>query len=286
MIDISNYMDYQYHLKKDNKVGFCHAHHDSSCPLIRLDPHDDRVREFIEYMMNRGATTGSEHSMKADDFIRLHEDIPKIVTNRSERQYIGYAIEDNEIGNHYHIIPGNSYTGAFDAVDDDGINVQIKGKSLRYGLSPESISSLEMGAMERLPKLVDNAGEVFKLVVVFHDGDLVYGRAVFTISSEKWSDEVYPRFLQVFDTDHVFHGVPIGHHEPLWEARKQYLHDELCSIREEFYDTHHHHMLFTPHPKRDSKGQKRVQVSVSYEGLKSICESCEITNPTYLIVRK
>lgn len=102
MIDISNYMDYQYHLKKRQQGWFLQRSHDSSCPLTRLDPHDDRVREFIERMTDRGATTRSEHSIEADDFIRLHEDIPKIVTNRNERQYIGYAIEDNEIGSHYH----------------------------------------------------------------------------------------------------------------------------------------------------------------------------------------
>lgn len=206
--------------------------------------------------------------------------------SRTERQYMGYAIEDRLKATEYEDIFDGGYTDYFDAMDADGIPVQIKGKSMPYGSTFDDVSQIEMGAMHRLLKTSDIAGRMFTIDLVLHDANLVFIRLKIRVLSERWNEEVSMKMIRLYDQPNVFKGIGNGHeYDGLWKERSLEL-QELCKeIRAEFRKEHGHDLMFHPLLKRDSKTQKRVQVSVSLQVLLDIADDYEIDDGSYLVSR-
>jgi hypothetical protein len=282
MVDINDYREYKYHIRPNQSIWFCNAKQESRCGYRRLYLDDPRVLEFVRSLHKHH--DGRERTSAANRYIKEHPEIPVIHTSRTERQYMGYAIEDRLKSTDYEDIPDGGYTDFFDAMDVDGTPVQIKGKSMPYGSTFDDVHSIEMGSMQRLLKTSDIAGRLFIIDLVLHDANLVFRRLKVKVLSERWNEEVSMKMMWLYDQTKVFEGIGNTHEDDgLWKERCLELNNLLKDIRDEFRKEHGHDLIFRPLLKRDSKTQKRVQVSVSLQGLLDIADDYEIDESAYLV---
>lgn len=185
------------------------------------------------------------------------------------RQWVGYRLENYLIQKN-HLIPSEVYTSPFDATTSKGIDVQIKVKKIK-NLNENSKTSLDFGAFSRLPKEKD-----FKIVVANyqqqHDKAVVKKVYTFNIEAEKWNSFLEEEAFDLLKPSAVFNNIPCGHqYDNLWRNRRRLL---SKSYRENYNDMS---AIFRPRFKRDSKGQKRIQVGIPFNKL------FEFSNNSYLV---
>lgn len=185
------------------------------------------------------------------------------------RQWVGYTLE-NYLIQLNQFIPSEVYTSPFDAQTSQGKDVQIKVKKIK-NLNENSKTPLDFGAFSRLPKEKD-----FKIVVANYqqkdDQALVKKVYTFNIEAEKWNFFLKKEAFDLLNPSSVFNNMPCGHqYDHLWRSKRQ----SISKIYRENYNEMS--KIFRPRFKRDSKGQKRIQVGIPFNKL------FEFSNNSYTI---
>lgn len=175
------------------------------------------------------------------------------------RQWVGYKLE-NYLINFNKYIASEVYTSPFDAQTDSGVNVQIKVKKIKK-LTQTSTSPLDFGAFARLPKEED-----FKVIVANYqqNNDKAFVKKIYTfnIKAEKWNASLNQDAFNLLDPEYVFEDIPCGHqYDYIWRKKRRHI---SKTYRENYNEMS---KVFRPRFKRDSKGQKRIQVGIPFNKL-------------------
>lgn len=180
-----------------------------------------------------------------------------------ERQYPGIQIE-HAIISRLNLKKAEGYTDKFDAFSNvDSTPFQIKSKKVKK-LSFNKKVKIEFGGFDRLKKTEN-------FVVIIENYQMV-NNSVFEIDSfeflvdyKKWNALIDDDAISLLHKSNVFDGISNDHSDDaIWKKRRS-------SLKKEYIKNYPAMaQYFMPRFKRDHKNQKRVQVGVPMDLLKTL----------------
>lgn len=180
-----------------------------------------------------------------------------------ERQYPGIQIE-HAIISRLNLKKAEGYTDKFDAFSKvDSTPFQIKSKKVKK-LSFNKKVKIEFGGFDRLKKTEN-------FVVIIENYQMV-NHSVFEIDSfeflvdyKKWNALIDDDAISLLHKSNVFDGISNDHSDDaIWKKRRS-------SLKKEYIKNYPAmSQYFMPRFKRDHKNQKRVQVGVPMDLLKTL----------------
>ena len=180
-----------------------------------------------------------------------------------ERQYPGIQIE-HAIISRLNLKKAEGYTDKFDAFSNvDSTPFQIKSKKVKK-LSFNKKVKIEFGGFDRLKKTEN-------FVVIIENYQMV-NNSVFEIDSfeflvdyKKWNALIDDDAISLLHKSNVFYGISNDHSDDaIWKKRRS-------SLKKEYIKNYPAMaQYFMPRFKRDHKNQKRVQVGVPMDLLKTL----------------